>query len=137
MRLVLLHIPECSPERVIEAARSNGAHLHPQVDRSWLFPPGEPSMQLQWPVEQWPQSLQNRRRIEEALHGRPFSSLEVCVSVGSPTEPVRQIVAAILDAHGGVAQIELGQKLWSAPALRAGTESAASFAAELLHPAAK
>ena len=136
MRLVLLHLPNCSRASVISTALKVGAYPHHDVPDSWLYPPSQPSIQLAWRAESWPQRAANQRRIDAALQERPFDTLELCVSAGSPTEPVRALAAAILGAHDGVAQIELGPQLWPASDLQAGSAQAGAFASRLLQPAA-
>ena len=105
-----------------------GAYPHHEVRDSWLYPSSQPSIQFAWGGEGWPQTAAAQRRIREALQERPFDSLELRVSVSSPMEPVRVLAEAILDAHGGVAQVELRIKLWFAADLQAGSVSAATFA---------
>ena len=136
MRLVLLHLPKCSRASVISTALEVGAYPHHDEPDSWLYPPSQPTIQFAWRGHLWPQSAASQGRISAALQGCPFDSLELRVSVGSPTELVRALVASILGAHGGVAQVELGLELWPASSLQAGSAQAAVFASRLLQPAA-
>jgi len=119
MRSVVLHFAGLLPEEVVQSLRRFGARE--QDGAPWLYPAsGDPVLYIDWYRNYEEISVPEWRALERELGSGPDVSLVVHVSGRTPGEAeVRSVTTFLLKTHGGAAQDDHGEHVWTLPQVEA------------------